>query len=63
MPPKRAGAPKAKKGLFKAYTPFTPDEIEQIDDWRFANRIPDRADAVRALVSKALKSEPMRRSA
>lgn len=28
--------------------------VSRIDDWRFANRIPSRAEAIRRLVSRAL---------
>jgi hypothetical protein len=50
MAAKQASAPKARKGVFKAYTPFTPDELEKIDKWGFARRMRNRADVVRALV-------------
>jgi hypothetical protein len=45
-----------RKGVFKMYTPFTPDEIELIDSWGFAQHIRARADVVRALVMKALEA-------
>ena len=32
-------------------------ESDQIDDWRFANRVNSKADAIRILVQKALSSE------
>ena len=62
MPTKRARPPSPKKGVYKAYTPFSPTELEQIDNWGFAARMRTRSDVVRALVMKAL-SEPVRRSA
>ncbi|MCO5083950.1 MAG: hypothetical protein M9955_20120 [Rhizobiaceae bacterium] len=34
---------------------ITADEIEAIDDWRYANRVPSRSEAVRRLVQIALK--------
>jgi hypothetical protein len=48
---------------FKAYTPFSREEIELIDRWGFAKHIRNRADAVRSLVMKALASEGIRRDA
>jgi hypothetical protein len=63
MPRKRQEAPEAPKRAFKAYTPFSPDEIELIDQWGFAKHIRNRADAVRSLVMKALASEGIRRDA
>ncbi len=47
----------APKRVFKAYTPFSPDEMELIDRWGFAKHIRDRSEAVRMLVLKALASE------
>jgi hypothetical protein len=61
MPSKRREAPEQPKRAFKAYTPFSLDEIELIDRWGFANLIRNRADAVRSLVMKALASEGVRR--
>lgn len=46
-----------------AYTPFSQQEIELIDRWGFAKHIRNRADAVRALVMKALASEGIQRDA
>ncbi len=59
MPRKRQETPNALKGrrTFKAYTPFFPEELEQIQRWGFANFIRNRGDAVRALVRKGLESE------
>jgi len=33
---------------------FSAEELEMIDDWRFANRIGTRAEAVRRLVSSGM---------
>jgi hypothetical protein len=49
-------APKRRR-VFKAYTPFFPEELEMIQRWGFANFIRNRGDAVRALVRKGLESE------
>ena len=37
---------------------MNPKLVAKIDDWRFANRIPSRAAAIRALIEKALKRSP-----
>jgi hypothetical protein len=50
------GTPKRRR-VFKAYTPFFPEELEMIQRWGFANFIRNRGDAVRALVRKGLESE------
>ncbi|MCF3638716.1 hypothetical protein LXM94_01860 [Rhizobium sp. TRM95111] len=34
---------------------ISPDELEAIDEWRFANRVGTRADAVRRLCDRGLK--------
>ncbi len=36
---------------------ITADEIKAIEDWRYANRVPSRSEAVRRLIEIALKSE------
>jgi len=33
---------------------ITADEVSQIDDWRYENRVPSRSEAVRRLVQMAL---------
>lgn len=33
---------------------ITADEVRAIDDWRYANRVPSRSEAVRRLVRLAL---------
>jgi hypothetical protein len=60
MPGRRQQKREVPKRAFKAYTPFSPDEIELIDRWGFAKHIRNRADAVRFLVMKALASEGIR---
>jgi hypothetical protein len=63
MPHRRLETPKPPQRAFKAYTPFSRDEIRLIDRWGFATHICNRADAVRSLVMKALASEGIRREA
>lgn len=63
MPRRQQQKSEAPKQTFKAYTPFSPDELELIDRWGFAKHIRNRADAVRSLVRKALTSEGIRRDA
>ena len=36
---------------------LTPDELESVDDWRFARRMPSRASAVRELLKRGLAAE------
>jgi hypothetical protein len=36
---------------------ITSDEIEAIDDWRFAKRVPSRSEAVRRLIQIALAAD------
>jgi hypothetical protein len=57
MPRRKQLMTEAPKRACKAYTPFSPDEIELIDQWGFAKHIRDRSEAVRMLVLKALASE------
>ena len=38
--------------------PIPPKLLQQIDDYRWANRIPSRAEAIRQLVKQALRKEP-----
>lgn len=33
---------------------ITQAEIDAIDDWRFANRVPSRCEAIRQLLAKAI---------
>jgi hypothetical protein len=59
MPSERRQRPNRFKRarLFKAYTPFFPEELEMIQRWGFANFIRNRGDAVRALVRKGLEAD------
>jgi metal-responsive CopG/Arc/MetJ family transcriptional regulator len=34
-----------------------PDELKAIDDWRFDNRLPSRAAAIRELIRRGLQSD------
>ena len=34
-------------------------ELDAIDAWRYANKIPSRAEAIRRLIERGLKSDPM----
>jgi hypothetical protein len=36
---------------------LVPDELQAIDDWRFAKRMPSRASAVRELLRRGLAAE------
>lgn len=38
---------------------ITTAEVEAIDDWRFANRVPSRSEAVRRLCQIAIALEPL----
>ena len=33
---------------------FTPEELTALDDWRFANRMPTRAAAIRELMKRGM---------
>jgi len=33
---------------------LTPDEAQEIDDWRYTNRLPNRSDAIRELIRRSL---------
>ena len=37
--------------------PMPPDLIAQIDEYRWANRLPSRAEAIRQLVKEGLRKE------
>jgi len=34
-----------------------PEELQAIDDWRFENRLPSRAAAIRELLRRGLKTD------
>jgi hypothetical protein len=36
---------------------LTPEELKALDDWRFAQRMPSRASAVRELLKRGLAAE------
>jgi hypothetical protein len=36
---------------------LTPEELEALDNWRFARRMPSRAAAVRELLKRGLSAE------
>ena len=36
---------------------LTEDELSALDDWRFANRMPSRAAAIRELLKRGLAAE------
>ena len=38
----------------RLHVKITADEIEAIDDWRYANRVPTRSEAVRRLIAAGL---------
>jgi metal-responsive CopG/Arc/MetJ family transcriptional regulator len=40
--------------------PMPPELIERIDDFRFANRLSSRADAIRQLITAGLEAAPAR---
>jgi len=60
MPRKPQKSDVETKRPFKAYTPFSDDELEQIDEWRFAQHIANRSAAVRRLVLRGLVAEGVR---
>jgi hypothetical protein len=49
--------------LFKAYTPFLPEELDKIERWGLTNLIRNRGDAVRILVRKGLEADNASRDA
>jgi hypothetical protein len=36
---------------------LTPDELDALDDWRFAHRMPSRAAAIRELLKRGMAHE------
>lgn len=36
---------------------MSPAEAKWIDDWRYANRVPTKAEAIRRLIEMAMKAE------
>jgi len=63
MPSERRHRPNRLKRvrLFKAYTPFLPQELDEIERWSFANLIRNRGDAIRVLVKKGLQADSVSR--
>ena len=43
--------------------PMPPELVEAIDEYRFENRLPSRAEAIRTLILKGLKAEKTERQA
>lgn len=43
----------------RLHVKITADEIKAIDDWRYANRVPSRSEAVRCLIEIGLKAEAL----
>jgi len=46
----------AKERECRMHIMLSREELESIDDWRFASRVPTRAKAVRLLVEKGLEA-------
>ena len=38
-------------------TMMTPSEVQEVDDWAFANRIRSRGEAIRRLIQSGLRNE------
>lgn len=49
--------PKPKDPDPRIIVPMPPRLIAQIDEYRWANRIPSRAEAIRQLVQEGLKAK------
>jgi hypothetical protein len=52
-----------KPGTERVLTPMPTSLVDRIDDYRFANRIPSRSEAIRRLIEAALEAERTRRKA
>ena len=37
--------------------PLSQAEVDAIDDWRFANRMPSRAEAIREMLRRLIEAE------
>lgn len=46
----------------RIYAPFTLEELVELDDWGFANRIRERSQVIRRLVLAGLKAETAKAS-
>lgn len=50
--------PKLSEGeTVRLHMKISADELDAVDTWRYANRIPSRSEAIRLLVQKALEQE------
>ena len=47
----------AEPNTLRFHMTMPPSLVEKVDDWRFANRIPTRAKAVRKLIEVALNAD------
>lgn len=45
------------KRTIKLQLMLDPEELEIIDDWRFTNRLPSRAAAIRELMRRGLNND------
>ena len=41
----------------RVHVPMTKAELKAVEDWRYANRIPSRAEAIRELIRRGLNHE------
>lgn len=51
-------APERTKRTEKLQVMLSDEELQAIDDWRFAHRLPTRAAAIRELLKRGLRSRP-----
>lgn len=51
-------SPSRSKRTEKLQVMLSDEELQAIDDWRFAYRLPTRAAAIRELLKRGLKSDP-----
>ncbi len=42
----------------RVHIALKPAEIEAIDNWRYANHVPARSEAIRALIRLGLEASP-----
>jgi metal-responsive CopG/Arc/MetJ family transcriptional regulator len=47
----------ADKRLERVSTLLTPEEVKELDDWQFANRMRNRSDAIRAMMRLAIDAQ------
>ncbi len=52
--------PDVSKRTEKLQIMLSDEELRAIDDWRFQNRLPSRAAAIRELISRGLHTEEFR---